>query len=94
MVYTCGLKHVGTAGSKQHAAEAWPGSQVHMCMVGSVSPGLAGAQVMTAAEAAAVTALGRGRCLCCCCARMDGSRLAGLFVPGACPYNICTNSEV
>lgn len=53
MVYTCGLKHVGRAGSKQHAAEAWPGSQVHMYMVGSVSPGLAGAQVMTAAEAAA-----------------------------------------
>ena len=52
-MYTCGLKQVGRAGSKQHAAETWPGSQVHMCMVGSVSPGLAGTQVMIAAEAAA-----------------------------------------
>ena len=32
MVYTCGLKHVGTAGSKQHAVEelAWlSGTHVH-----------------------------------------------------------------
>lgn len=93
MVYSCGLKHVGTAGSKQHAAEelAWlSGTHVH----GGVGQSrVSRCQVVMAAGAAAVTALGRGRCLCCC-TRAHGSRLAGLFVPEAYPYNICTDSEV